>query len=153
MGFANVIVFAVVYVNYNWQHAIVILPILPILIAFKLYCWKVLDPQMDYYIPTTQEEVENFPVAVHRDNRDKLKNRFGHPSWTQPLITPMVHAKATHLLPSIYHGRMQDDQGYPSAYGLNTGGLGKVEVVSEQDLDYEHFRVCLSSYCLSLESS
>jgi calcium permeable stress-gated cation channel len=82
---------------------------------------------------------------VHRDTgRDKLRNRFGHPAWTQQLITPMVHAKANHLLPTVYHGRMgtDEEQGYSSNYGQNTGGgIGKVEFVSEQDLDYEHYRV------------
>ena len=143
MGFANVIVFAVVYVNYDWKHAIIILPLLPILTVFKLYCWKFLDPVFDYYIPSKQDDPESPPVAVHRDTqRDKLRNRFGHPAWTKPLITPMVHAKATHLLPSVYHGRMHyGDQDYSNQYGQNGGGIGKVEVVSEQDLDYEHFRV------------
>jgi calcium permeable stress-gated cation channel len=143
-GFANVFVFIVVFVNYNWQHAIVILPLLPILIAFKLYCWKFLDPRFDYYIPDKQtHDPEAPPVTVHRDaNRDKLRNRFGHPAWAQKLIAPMVHAKANHLLPTVYHGRMNlDNPSYLSRYGQNVGGIGKVEVVAEGDLDYENFRV------------
>lgn len=140
MGFANVIVFAVVYVNYDWQHAIIILPLLPILIAFKLYCWKNLDPKMDYYIPS-QGDIEHLALSAPGETRDKLRNRFGHPAWTKQLITPMVDAKAAHLLPTVYHGRMHDDQGYSNQYGQNTGGIGKVEVVDEQDMDYEHFRV------------
>src|SRR5579862_5824404 len=137
-GFANVIVFAVVFVNYDWQHAIVILPLVPLLIAFKLYCWKFLDPKFDYYIPDSQmPDPEDPPVTVHRDSqRDKLRNRFGHPAWTQQLITPMVHAKANHLLRTVYHGRMgsnDEEQGYNSQYGQGTG-IGKVEVVAEQDL-------------------
>jgi len=145
MGFANVIVFAVVYVNYDWQHAIVIVPLLPILLGFKLYCWKFLDPTFDYYIPTKQDDPESPPVAVHRDtNRDKLRTRFGHPAWTQQLITPMVHAKANHLLPTVYHGRMHNDNpAYSNEYGQSAGGIGKVELVAEQDLDYENFRVYL----------
>jgi hypothetical protein len=142
MGFANIIVFAVVFVNYNWQHAIIILPNVLILIAFKLYCWKKLDPQFDFYIPETADP-ENPPVTVHRDTRsDKLRNRFGHPAWTQKLITPMVHAKANHLLSTVYHGRMggEDEEGYTSQYGQG-GGIGKVELVNEHDLDYQNFRV------------
>lgn len=155
-GFANVIVFAVVFVNYDWQHAIVILPLVPLLLVFKLYCWKFLDPKFDYYIPDAQApDPEDPPVTVHRDTqRDKLRNRFGHPAWTQQLITPMVHAKANHLLSTVYHGRMgsneEDDQGYPSQYGQGTG-IGKVEVVAEQDLDYENFRVS-SSHLILLKS-
>jgi hypothetical protein len=148
-GFSNVVVFAVVLVNYDWQHAIVILPLLPLLIVFKLYCWKFMDPKFDYYIPDAQSaDPEDPPVTVHRDTqRDKLRNRFGHPAWTQQLITPMVHAKANHLLRTVYHGRMgtneDDEPGYNSQYGQGTG-IGKVEVVDEQDLDYQNFRV--SSY-------
>ena len=58
----------------------------------------------------------------------------------------MVHAKANHLLPTIYHGRMGGDEehAYSSNYGQNwAGGIGKVEVVAEQDLDYENFRVLI----------
>ena len=84
-------------------------------------------------------------MTVHEDTgRDKLRNRFGHPAWTQKLITPMVHAKANHLLPTIYRGRMgggDEEQAY-SNYGQNMGGgIGKVEVVAEHDLNYDHFRV------------
>jgi calcium permeable stress-gated cation channel len=136
----------VICVNYDWQHAIVILPTLPILIGFKFYCWKYLDPVLDYYIPDAENlDAGSPPVTVHQDvGRDKLRNRFGHPAWTQKLIAPMVHAKAKHLLPAVYHGRMDGDeeQGYNSNYGQG-GGIGKVEVVQEQDLDYEHFRVSL----------
>lgn len=134
-----------IWVNYNWQHAIVILPTIPLLIGLKLYCWKYLDPVLDYYIPDGENpEAGSPPVTVHQDvGRDKLRNRFGHPAWTQKLITPMVHAKAKHLLPTVYHGRMggDEEQGYSSSYGQMGGGIGKVEVVQEHDLDYEHFRV------------
>jgi len=56
----------------------------------------------------------------------------------------MVHAKAKHLLSTVYHGRLGADeaQGYSSSYAQNVGGgIGKVEVVAEQDLDDENFRV------------
>ena len=142
------IVFIVVFVNFNWQHAIVVLSSLPFLVAFKLYCWKYLDPKIDYYLPHSDNaDPETPPIALQRDNgRDKLRNRYGHPAWTQQLITPMVHAKAHHLLPTVYHGRrgLQGEYtGSPSNYGQTTAGIGKVEVVAENDLDYEHFRVCL----------
>lgn len=159
-AFANVILFAVVFVNYNWQHAIVILPLLPIIIAFKIYCWKKLDPILDYYIPDAQNaDPESLPVTVHQDaGRDKLRNRFGHPAWTQELMTPMVHAKAEHLLSTVYHGRMgggDEEHAYSSNYNQNlSGGIGKVEVVAEQDLDYENFRVFSPKVVkLMLESS
>lgn len=86
---------------------------------------------------------ENPPIAVHQDTgRDKLRNRFGHPAWTRQLIAPMVHAKANHLLPTVYHGRMGgEEQTGASNYKQNRGGIGKVEYVAEQDLDYENFRV------------
>ena len=135
-----------VFVNYNWQHAIVILPLLPILIVFKLYCWKKFDAQFDYCISDTDNvDPESPPVTVHQDTgRHKLRNRFGHPALTHQLIAPMVHTKAEHLLPTVYHGRIDGDeeQGYSSNYAQNMGGgIGKVEFVAEQDLNYEHFRV------------
>jgi hypothetical protein len=142
-GFSNVVVFLVVIVNYNWQHAVVLAPLPVLLIGFKFYCWKKFDPFFAYYIPEQQNiDVERVPITVHQDtNRDKLRNRFGHPAWTQQLITPLVHAKAQHLLPTVYHGRLgEDNQPYSSGYG-NNGGLGKVEIVDEHDMDYEHFRV------------
>jgi calcium permeable stress-gated cation channel len=99
-----------------------------------------MDPLLEYYIPDQNAASEDAPVTVHRDTgTNKLRNRFGHPSWTKPLMTPMVHAKANHLLPVVYHGRMggRDDDGNN---GQN-GGLGKVEVIAERDLDYENFKV------------
>ena len=112
------------------------------LIGFKFYCWKFLDPVLDYYIPDAENaDPASPPVTVHQDvGRHKLRNRFGHPAWTQQLIKPIVHAKAKHLLPTVCHGRINGDeeQGYGSQMG---GGIGKVEVVQEQDLDYNHFRV------------
>jgi hypothetical protein len=99
---------------------------------------------MDYYIPDGQNG-EDPPVINHQDTgRDKLRNRYGHPAWTQQLATVLVHEKAKDLLPTIYHGRMGGDEehAYSSNYGQNLGGgIGKVEVVAEQDLDYENFRV------------
>jgi hypothetical protein len=144
-GFANVVVFLVVTVNYDWQHALVLAPLLPVLIAFKVYCFKRFDPLFDYYIPDEQNiDAERAPVTVHQDtNRDKLKNRFGHPAWTRQLITPMVHKKAHHLLATVYHGRMHGDenQSYSSNSRQNGSGIGKVELVAEHDLDYENFKV------------
>jgi hypothetical protein len=96
-----------------------------------------------YHIPEQQNiDVEPVPVSVHQDtNQDQLRNRCGHSVWTQKLITPLVHAKAQHLLPTVYHGRLgEENQPYSSGYG-NNGGLGKVEIVDEQDMDYEHFKV------------
>ena len=135
-----------VFVNYDWEHAIIILALIPILLLFKLYCWKRLDPMFDYYIPDSQSDPEAPLVGIHRDaNPDKLRNRFGHPAWTQKLITPMVHEKANHLLPMVYQGRMNlENEPYSSQYGQqNLGGINNVEVVAEHDLDYEHFRVHL----------
>lgn len=119
---------------------------LPILIGFKIYCWKNFDSQIDYYIPDDQHpDPEDPPVTVYQDSgRDKLRNRFGHPAWTQELMTPMVHAKASHLLSTIYHGRMgcgDEEQAYLPNSEQNGGGIGKVEFVAERDLDYENFRV------------
>jgi len=149
-GFASVVVFLVIFVNFNWQHAMVLAPIPFLLIGFKIYCWKRFDHLFDYYIPDDQNvDAERAPVTIHKDtNRDKLHSRFGHPAWTQHLFTPLVHAKARHLLPTVYHRRMGDDdnQPYSTNYGQN-GGLGNVELVAEHDLDYENFRA--SSSCIS----
>jgi len=143
-GFASVVVFLVIFVNFNWQHAIVLAPIPFLLIGFKIYCWRRFDRLFDYYIPDDQNvDAEQAPVVVHKDtNREKLRSRFGHPAWTQQLITPIVHEKARHLLSTVYHGRMSGDDNQPhsTSYGQN-GGLGKVELVAEHDLNYENFRV------------
>jgi hypothetical protein len=100
---------------------------------------------MAYYIPDAENGDPDCPlVKVHQDlGRDKLRSRFGHPAWTQKLIAPMVHAKANHLLGTVYRGRMggDEEQGYSSNYAQTGSGIGKVEVVAEQDLDYENFRV------------
>ena len=95
--------------------------------------------------------------------------RFGHPALFKPLITPMVHAKARHLLSQVYRAHLPGDQSIdtdgasiaPSYTDIaletlsSTGELGKksrgtrfaklnpkkfFELVPESNLDFAFFK-------------
>jgi hypothetical protein len=101
---------------------------------------------------------------------DRVAVRFGHPALWKRLITPMVHAKSVHLLREIYGNKIHGDRhifeaphrrstdrampstpfGYSDVYmsEMNPQEPGKeetqttpqVELVTEQDLDFENFK-------------
>lgn len=84
---------------------------LPILIGiFKWYCATRFDDESRYFtksIPTDPETVGD--PAQGRRGKDRVASRFGHPALYKPLMTPMVHAKAQHVLPQVYRGRLDKD--------------------------------------------
>lgn len=151
-GFFNVVVALVVWVRYTSQAAFCVLPLIAFLIGFKFYCRRVFDVQIRYHTKGTDRE--SMISAGKFTRKDKLDKRYGHPALWRPLITPMVDAKAKHVLSQVYYGRINSEQ-HKSTYGdvglslMQPGQAGRrqqdplahqFEMVDEADMDFQNFK-------------
>ncbi len=142
-----------------WFKVYFMVPPAFLLLGVKLYCAKIFDAQMTYYTKATLKDPENLaqPGKKVRKN-DRIASRFGHPALYKALMTPMVHAKAQHVLSQIYKGRMNHSDavsttGYSdiamdpmshtrpgkTAHFAPTAQKDMFEVVPEAKLDFQHF--------------
>ena len=106
-------------------------PILCIIVFKIVLNSKFGAKRWNYYIPTDAEIAAAH--AHHSDERKhRLARRFGHPSLHAPLITPLIHASAQHMLSTVYSGRIAStDTDATNAHGIKAGGInfGAVEKV------------------------
>lgn len=86
---------------------------LPLLVlAFKYYCMVTFEDQCKYYNKAILDDPAPAPLGdSDKKGRgyDRVAAKFGHPALYKTLITPMVHAKARHVLANIYRGRLDSD--------------------------------------------
>lgn len=153
--------------NGNMLYAMIPLPFL--IAAFKWYIKRAFDDKLLYYATEPFSDSEGHGNDPKKRN-DRVAVKFGNPALYKRLITPMVHAKSQHLLKEIYGHRSNADRnifdaphrrstdratpqtplGYSDMYMSemdpgNTGrattqDLPQVEIVAEQDLDFENFK-------------
>ncbi|KAI4194476.1 MAG: hypothetical protein LQ350_007755 [Teloschistes chrysophthalmus] len=143
----------------GWFKVYFMIPPAFLMLGVKYWCASMFDNQMIYYTKATLKDPENLaePGKKVRKN-DRVANRFGHPALYKPLMTPMVHAKARHVLGQIYRGRLESDVGAKTGYSdiamdpMSHGQPGKTarfappaeremfEVVPESQLDFENFK-------------
>lgn len=133
------------------------IPIIPLLAAFKLFCSYSFDSKMTYYTTTTLADSEGASSTIAKmRGSDRVGVRFGHPALYKKLVTPMVHAKSQHLLKEVYRGRLDAENDLTDyGYGdypmseMSSSKLGKpdnlpssapFEIVSEADMDFENFK-------------
>ncbi|KAG0640851.1 hypothetical protein HOY80DRAFT_1040774 [Tuber brumale] len=149
-GFFNVVVALVVWVRHTYQAAMCVLPLLFILIGFKFYCRHKFDGKIRYHTKgSDRESLYGVGKGIQRDHFNK---RYGHPALNRRLITPMVDAKARHVLAQIYSGRINSEPSQ-GAGGINLDNMhrgdagrrqdpfgGRFEIVEEADMDFQHFR-------------
>ncbi|KAN0061279.1 hypothetical protein ACQY0O_006125 [Thecaphora frezii] len=140
IGFMQIIlVLSLVLDNYQFVQAVAAAPPIIVLIAFKIYCRRTFDPRFDWFIPT---EAEMAASTIHAGDarHNRLQRRFGHPTLSSKLFTPMVHAKVKHLLPQVYRGTI--DTGVANVDGRRVetgqvaGGL-KIAAIEEDQLEYD----------------
>ena len=94
----------------SWVMLGVIAPLPFLMIGFKIYCARTFDDQCQYYNKATLKDQDTFDASGKKPSRhDRVGVKFGHPALFKPLITPMVHAKAQHVLSQVYHGRLEND--------------------------------------------
>ncbi|KAH9855932.1 DUF221-domain-containing protein [Lenzites betulinus] len=127
--------------SFKW---LALIPPMFFILAFKIYIRRAFQPAFRYYMPT-EEELRDAQVHSRRGDTvgNRLEKRFGHPSLHNELFTPMVHANMTHLLPQVYHGKIQnvqtklDEMGGQSTDAHVVAGGIKIAAVEERDLEYD----------------
>lgn len=141
--------------NYNWPMLAAMVPLFFLIAGFKWYCVRTFDDDIHYYHTGKALRDEDLAKGEHKRRKgDRVGTRFGHPALFKPLMTPMVSEKSQHMLKSIYSGRtsLEDARGmagYSDVYmdtmdqsqlGKSAGGSAPFEVVSESQMDFEHFK-------------
>ena len=154
--FGNAVIALVVVSQGNrWAMLGSLGPLPFLLLGFKWYCNRAFDDKIAYYTKAIKVDKESAMTEgeVKTRRHDRVAVRFGHPVLYKPLITPMVHKKAQHMLSAIYSGRTSldyDNQraaGYSDVYmdSMSRDQPGKTknnspfELVDESQLDFEHF--------------
>ena len=149
--------------NGGWVKLGCMVPLPFLLLAFKWYCSKTFDDQCKYYTKATFKDAENLASGStkHRGS-DRVAVKFGHPALYKPLITPMVHAKAQHVLAEVYRGRLSSDGAVAVSYAdiamddmsqsqpgktarfapnaTRSEEKGMFEIVPEANLDFAYFK-------------
>ncbi|KIX03066.1 uncharacterized protein Z518_06616 [Rhinocladiella mackenziei CBS 650.93] len=110
---SNVVIGVVVKARGEWTLVAAIAPLLVIMIAFKWYCMRTFDLDLKYYVRGGMPDQERLAADGKPNKAEKISAKFGHPALYKPLMTPMVHAKAKHVLTEIYRGRL-NSEGAPS---------------------------------------
>jgi hypothetical protein len=138
----------------------VMAPLPLLLMAFKYYTSVTFDASCAYACKgLTSSDLEGSEVLddAKSTRSSTIALRFGHPALFRPLLTPMVHSRAQHLLSQIYEGRLDDEEFDDSVAGTYHNGAynmkhyrsaskqalrpkGPFEFVSESDLDFENFK-------------
>lgn len=140
--FASFILGLVVWAQSTWQNALALAPLPFILVIFKIFCMKKFDDRFTYYIPDQKEHEE---MIIHNNDarKNRLQQRFGHYTLTKDLITPMVHARARHLLSQVYKGRVEEENIAKRGGTIKRmtiagpGGGLRFEAINEENLEYD----------------
>ncbi|PNH73364.1 hypothetical protein VD0001_g4174 [Verticillium dahliae] len=144
-------------------HALAIVPLPFLMLAFKFVSSRQFDDKIRYY--STLNVAKHPESGLQKEQRlrsERLASRFGHPALYKPLITPMVHQKAQATLHIVYKGRLSDGReaggmdgmsvsGYSDTFALdpmNAGKPGKqmntnvpgFEFVSDSHMDFEFYK-------------
>ena len=110
---SNIAIGVVVKARGTWTMVIVMAPLLVGLVAFKWYCARTFDLDIAYYARSGMMDQEHLAADTKRHGLAPLATKFGHPALYKPLMTPMVHAKARHILAQVYRGRLDSEGGRP----------------------------------------
>lgn len=149
----NVVQALVAKVKGDWARFFCIVPLPFLMLAFKFYCSRTFDPEMTYYNRANLSDAEALVAGkLEKKASDRLSSKFGHPALYKPLMTPMVHARASDALKRIYQGRLNStdaageyadimmDPMSTSQPGKPTDSNAPFEVVPENHLDFSYFK-------------
>ncbi|KAI3334155.1 hypothetical protein F4824DRAFT_215552 [Ustulina deusta] len=132
---------------------ILMIPLLAIIAAFKLYCRHAFDDNL-YFYSKGLRRAENGSLSTKPKN-DRVAVRFGHPALYKKLMVPLVHEKANQILKNVIRDQSDADFGEANHYGdtyrmqrlsthqsehVATEGDATFEVVNESQISFEHFR-------------
>ena len=147
----------------TWVLVGVMAPLPLLLLGFKFYCATTFDDQNDFYTRATLKDPEHLTDAGHKSRKnDRVGSKFGHPALYSKLMTPMVHAKAQHVVGQVYRGRLNPENNNSAPMGYSDIAMdpmsrdvpGKTarfapeqqkqksmfEVVPESHLDFGYFK-------------
>ena len=147
----------------TWVLVGVMAPLPLLLLGFKFYCASTFDDQNDFYTRATLKDPEHLTDAGHKARKnDRVSTKFGHPALYSKLMTPMVHAKAQHVIGQVYRGRLNPETSNSAPMGYSDIAMdpmsrdvpGKTarfapeqqkeknmfEVVPESHLDFGYFK-------------
>ncbi|MCJ1417301.1 hypothetical protein MMC32_003643 [Xylographa parallela] len=114
----------------SWTMLGCMVPLPILLLVFKIYCSKTFEDQCKYYIPgSIKKDPEAFSnVDMKLSPSTTLGVRFGNPALYKPLIIPMVHESAKHLLANVYRGRLDSNSASTTANSdIAMGHMSSVE--------------------------
>lgn len=155
----NCVVGLVVWARFKGAAAACVIPLIIILIGFKLYCRYTFDPECRYYTRGSDRDSALGPEAF-ASRKETLDKRYSHPALHRKLLVPMVPGKAEHLLnelfaadKSLWTGGAESrnssfiDLQDLSSHRTGPGKPGKkkpkknqgFEVVQESDMDFTNF--------------
>jgi len=144
--FMHLLMILTIGLVHGWKRYLWIAAVPPVFIVmiFKVWLDRQFAHPFRYYVPDEHETAASKIHSTQGDKRGgKLEKRFGHPALHADLFTPMVHAKMVHLLPQVYHGRLDMDQTGLKEYGgekvsaaVTSGGL-KIAGIEQTDLEYD----------------
>ena len=134
-----------------WSMVFAIAPLPFLLLGFKWYCMRTFDEDMEYYVRSGMHDQERLAINDKIKRTDRLASKFGHPALYKPLITPMVHAKARHVVGQVYRGRLNSDTGHSMAFsdiamepmdhkGRSQSGDAPFEIVPEAQQDFTFYK-------------
>ncbi|KAL9101357.1 MAG: hypothetical protein Q9163_003380 [Psora crenata] len=107
---ADTIIAMVIKAAGYWSMVASLAPLPILLVAFKIYCARCFDDQNAFYTKAILKDPETMTGPGKKPRRiDRVASKFGHPALYAKLMTPMVHARAQHVLGSIYRGRVNQD--------------------------------------------
>ncbi|TCD66737.1 hypothetical protein EIP91_000978 [Steccherinum ochraceum] len=120
------------------------IPPILLIVIFKMYCSRVFNASFNFYIPNEQELRLAQVHSKRADNAgNRLEKRFGHPSLTMDLFTPMLHANQMELLPQVFQGKIGNTKTKMDEYGgtkmdarIVAGGI-KIAGIEQADLEYD----------------
>jgi hypothetical protein len=149
-GLFNCVIALIVWTKADGRMASTVLPLLLVLVFFKIYCNKTYDVQTRYH---TRGSDRDSIIATSSDQfsrKDKLGMKYSHPALHRKLMKPMVAGKAEHLMAQVYHGGSESSDGVGGGIDLHTMQHGipgrrtqadeEFEVVQEADMDLVNFR-------------
>lgn len=147
---SNVVIGVVVKARGTWFMVAAIAPLLFIMLGFKWYCMKTFDMELKYYARGGMQDEERLAPDGKAHKVGKISSKYGHPALFKPLMTPMVHAKARHVLAEIYRGRLNSDGGQPMPLSdiamqpmAQTGKPDQdvpFEIVPEAQQDFQYYK-------------
>lgn len=152
---ANIMIALVIKARGTWTMIGVMAPLPFLMLGFKYYCMKTFDDDIHYYVHTGMRDGESL-AGMGKAGKvgDRVLTKFGHPALYRPLITPMVHARAKHVLGQVYRGRLNSDAAKSLAYsdialepmsGREAGkplrqDVAPFEIVPEGQQDFTYFK-------------